>query len=812
MVKKIKDRMMNILQAVRGGSTKILVNNVTVRPPNRISQDIQNWRNAIQQAEGYSQQRGRLYDLYEDILLDGYLLSVKGRRVAKVTNQEYIFVKDDGTVVKEVSDLAEKSFFEDFITEVINSKFWGHSLLELLWPAFGQEDEGKTILIPRKNVKPRWSIVTKDEYDLEGVDYNKPPFRNQVIEVGKPEELGILMAIAQYVIYKRGNFGDWAEFAEIFGIPFRWATYNNEQSRQVLEQALEAAGPAGYVVAPEDAKLTFLNGNPTGNGSDVFRFLRQACNEEIGLAVLTNTMTTIEARSSGYAQSKTQGEEEEELTYSDRRFVLRVLNEKLTPYLERMGYPVTGGKWMLKEDEMSLEQRIEIDMKVSTKVPIAASYWYETYGVPKPKPGEIEEEDEGMGDGDDPEDDGDDPNDGNGDNGGDDPNADEDTPGEFSSQKKNLSRPAQVAQFYNFHHTGCKCGNCLNLAELPSTKVSHISANLERALATAVSKGNYDLNPELHRQYYSRLRKFARSGFARSLAAADDFQDFELQQGLLRNISEFAAAKQHALIEELRNVAGKAAPDYKRLSREILGRYHGSYLDAELITIESAANTAGQWQDFLDRADLYPNLKFSTVGDDRVRGSHAALDGATYPVNDPFWDSHTPPLDWRCRCVLIQTNEPVEARAAPGQARKGFGSNPAKSKALIQRTHPYFNMPDGDLVDLLEKAEALRAAIERPGIVARAEREAERGLRLDGSDLGVSRSDMRNILDSRSDQEGVRNSLLAALSVLLGEFTAAGVEAGTGYQIYQVTVLDTIFQFFFASEGDSLALKKLTAL
>jgi len=392
----IKDYFLSIVQKVRGGDQKILINNVSVRPIQRQTQDIQKWRTAIQQAEGYAQQRTQLFELFEDLLLDGYLRSVIRKRIDQVTNRELQFVKADGTVVEDVTTLVHKTYFEKLLTEIMNAKFWGHSLVELLWPAPGDELPGETILIPRRHVKPRWGIVTENAYDTQGVEYRKKPFADNIIEVGEPEDLGLLMAAAQYVIYKRGNFGDWAEFAEIFGIPFRWASYNNEQSRQVLETALENAGPAGYVVAPTDADLKFLSGNTTGNGSDVFRFLRQACNEEIAYTILGNTMTTMEARSSGYAQSETHAEGEGDLNASDRRYLLRVLNEKLAPYLERLGYDVAGGHWRFNEEErLSLAQRIDVDLKVATQVPIGESYWYERYGIPRPDPGDIREDEEG---------------------------------------------------------------------------------------------------------------------------------------------------------------------------------------------------------------------------------------------------------------------------------------------------------------------------------------------------------------------------------------------------------------------------------
>lgn len=49
-------------------------------------------------------------------------------------------------------------------------------------------------------------------------------------------------------------------------------------------------------------------------------------------------------------------------------------------------------------------------------------------------------------------------------------------------------------------------------------------------------------------------------------------------------------------------------------------------------------------------------LQYMTMEDDRVRPSHAALDGIIVPKNDPFWDRHFPPWEWGCRCRVRPMN------------------------------------------------------------------------------------------------------------------------------------------------------------
>lgn len=374
----------------------IVVNHTTVRPVNRQSQDITKWRNALVIAEQEQQQRAVLYDLYADILLDGRLKQLIFQRVARITNTPLVFKINDKPI-DDVTRLATGTAMRDFLQEALNARMWGHSLMELYWPAPGSNIIGTTTLIPRKHVKPRKGVVTKGQWDVEGIPFRDAPYNQFCIEVGKVDDLGLILEACPHVIYKRGGFGDWAEFAEVFGMPFRWATYNNEQSRQVLEKALEAAGSAGYVVAPEDAKLQFFNPTAGSQSNDIFRFLIDSCNQEMAITILGNTMTTQEAKHSGYAQSETQWKTQDAVHQDDRAFVLSVLNEKLNPYLERLGYQVKGGMWHFDDgDGLSLIQRINIDMQVASQVPIGRSYWYNRYQIPVPEPGDVPEDDKGS--------------------------------------------------------------------------------------------------------------------------------------------------------------------------------------------------------------------------------------------------------------------------------------------------------------------------------------------------------------------------------------------------------------------------------
>ena len=779
----------------------MLINNVRVAPVQRGSQDIDKWRRAIQLAEGYSQFRRQLYDLYEDIILDGYLRATLKKRVDQVTNRKIVFVNEEGERDDQLTDLANTSYFEELLEQIMAAKFWGHSLLELYWPAPGTDLPGETLLLPRKNVKPRFGIVTREPHEIEGVQYREKPFADRTIEVGKPEDLGLLMAVSQYVIYKRANFGDWAEYAEVFGIPFRWATYNNEQSREVLEKALETAGSAGYVVAPEDAKLTFLNANVTGQGQEVFRTLREACNEEIGLTVLCNTMTTIESSAGGYAQSKTQADGENEISKGDRRFVMRVLKEQLLPYLERIGYKIGAGTFEFEqEDAMTLHQRIDVDLKVSSQVPIPASYWYTKYRIPVPtaedpaaEPQQAEPEPENQ------------------------PNGKEDDeksgkPGKPKAQLAagGTSRAELIAALYA---DKASCPACVNLmTELPEIKFVGIPRSVQDSVAAAVRSGKLTgdtISAELHRQYYKRLIEVVKAGFTRDLNPTEDWPDFALTESMKRNLSAFAAAKHSALVEQLTSLRSLPKSEYDKAARKVMDAFNDRYFRAELITLEFAAHSAGQWRDFVGRTDIYPNLEYTTAADDRVRPTHAQLDGARYPVNHPFWDSHMPPLGYRCRCTVIQTDRPAVQvdEVAP---EKGFG-NPGKTRKLVQDDHPYFAVPSVRLDVLLEVAETLRAAIELKNVKKRARTQVQSKLQVPGAGpLNMTSEQVDALLASDSLSLATRNALVAELELVLDN--VINVTELVGVALMETIVNGELFMLGFVQGPAGWRLNSLTRL
>ena len=98
-------------------------------------------------------------------------------------------------------------------------------------------------------------------------------------------------------------------------------------------------------------------------------------------------------------------------------------------------------------------------------------------------------------------------------------------------------------------------------------------------------------------------------------------------------------------------------------------------LETVFRTQTQVAYGAGRWQADQDPAvqEILWGYEYSTVGDDRVREEHAALEGTRLPKDDPFWQRFWPPNGWNCRCVAIPIFQEETIVSPPPDAEPDAG-------------------------------------------------------------------------------------------------------------------------------------------
>lgn len=130
--------------------------------------------------------------------------------------------------------------------------------------------------------------------------------------------------------------------------------------------------------------------------------------------------------------------------------------------------------------------------------------------------------------------------------------------------------------------------------------------------------------------------------------------DYETLQMFELNTYRFAAAKTGAMVQELNSLAKDADTfnDFRKNASKLTKLYNESYLRTEYDFAWNASHNAAQYHRQQSQIKNFPIWQYKTVGDDRVRQAHAALNGMKFKANDPIWDSIYPPNGWGCRCYV----------------------------------------------------------------------------------------------------------------------------------------------------------------
>ena len=178
--------------------------------------------------------------------------------------------------------------------------------------------------------------------------------------------------------------------------------------------------------------------------------------------------------------------------------------------------------------------------------------------------------------------------------------------------------------------------------------------------------------------------------------------DAEMLTRLVRDVWHFSGAKNYQQMRDLTLVLkdehGKLREyaEFKEAAEGIIEKYNETWLKTEYNFAVSSSQSAARWTEFENEADVIPNLKYQTVGDDHVRASHQALDGIIRPINDSFWTTHYPPNGWGCRCEVIQSLEGygkvTQDKDIPViDIPDMFKTNLANTGLIYPKNHPYYN-------------------------------------------------------------------------------------------------------------------------
>jgi hypothetical protein len=222
---------------------------------------------------------------------------------------------------------------------------------------------------------------------------------------------------------------------------------------------------------------------------------------------------------------------------------------------------------------------------------------------------------------------------------------------------------------------------------------------------TGIYAGIYNLQRlpiNIYQKTALKLTQGIYEGFGKDLMSSlYESPDYRMLWDLRNNVYLFSGAKTYVQTKVVTSLLteGDAVTSFsafKKAAMPELTDFNENYLKAEYNTAISASSMAGRWMEIEDMKQEFPLLQYKTVGDARVRPTHAALDNIVRPVGDKFWDLYYPLNGWNCRCSTAQLSkgeEPVTSLKSfkkPDDVPKEFLYNSGKQRIVFTKNHPYF--------------------------------------------------------------------------------------------------------------------------
>lgn len=374
---------------------RIVINHmpVTIRTVDRSRKDIVDYWNGLQEAENtYYPNRSRILDIYKTVELDPFLSGLVEKLIAIILNKKISFQKkkkkDDS-----FDPLINSVNFRSMLRELILKIFWGLTGFEFI--------PGETFafnLIPRKHIKINSDSISAEEYDAKGTSY-KGVWNIWVL--GDVDDFGLYLKCTPLVLWKAGNMADWAQYVEIFGQPMIIFTYDAHdiKTKAELDDIMKKIGSGTKLQVPKQVELKIEDGkqnNGTGDLQDKFRI---AINQELSVLVFGVTETTTSSSSSGYAQSKEHGQQQDEVVKALMQAILNNINSQwFLNIVKSYGFNTEGEEiGFVFEKEIDLnEVKTKLDIAVTAKkelkLPVGDDYLYELTGIPRPADYDIQKE------------------------------------------------------------------------------------------------------------------------------------------------------------------------------------------------------------------------------------------------------------------------------------------------------------------------------------------------------------------------------------------------------------------------------------
>lgn len=605
--------------------------------------EIKNWKLAIMAAtDPDDPRRGELMRFYTSLRLDNHLSSVMDTRILRVQRSSYKIVNDKGIENEELKEILERPWFDELVRLVVGKIFQGTTLIEM----FDINELGELIRIseiPQSNFIAKKGIIIKEEYDNDGVSYREGIYSDYYVQIGNDYELGMLNELAMIVLAKKLGLGSWMSYIEKFGIPPVFVTTErmDEARLDELFDMLADFRSNHFAVLQGNEKVEIPNNNNT-DGFQSFKALNEFADNQISKRALGGTASTDEKSFTGAAL--VQERVAQDRYESDKLLFKYYFNTYIRQRLAKISsvYKDFATHTLIWDNQETLPIKDYIEgikelsayydfdteeIKIRTGLPIIGTK-QNSLLEPDPNP---------------------------------------------NQKKKNNT-------------------NAIKTTYAPNSNYDDIIINArtwdKAAELLAEQLYNKEIKPsDLDKDLV--LKNYAAFNDAAKTAYGEDYYTNEKTRQFRENLLKFAGAKTYNLMQQIEQLTYKRQLKTMFIdeAKKLINKHNETYLNVEKKFVANKVSSAKNYMQYMEDADIYPNLKNRTMLDSQVRDSHAVNEGVIKPIME--W-VEIPPYDPGCRCWLEQTTDEPTRRGLANIDQK-WATNPAITGEIFNNQHNYIN-------------------------------------------------------------------------------------------------------------------------
>jgi len=350
--------------------------------------------------------------LYDKIEKDSHAYSVLQTRYLSIVGKEWEVIpantkKNPGrpgknTREQQIADFVtgvfENANFDQMRSELLQAILYGYYVIEVLWDV---NDEGKIVIKKFVGKHPRrFCFTTRRELRLitpealvEGISV---PDRKFIIfqwgDSDNPYGKGLGQKLWWPAWFKKHGIKFWLIFLEKYGMPTTVGKYpagTPKPKQDELLSAIRAIQTSSAIKIPDGMIVELLEA--TRQGHVTYETLCEYMDKQVSKAVLGQTLTSDTGNVGSLAMAQVHNTVRQDLMEADADLLDACLNETVIKWLvdynfaKVTAYPKIVTYTAAKPD-LAVRSGIDKTLAKDIRLPMAKSYFYQTYGVSEPGP------------------------------------------------------------------------------------------------------------------------------------------------------------------------------------------------------------------------------------------------------------------------------------------------------------------------------------------------------------------------------------------------------------------------------------------